>query len=115
MPEGISTELESGVVAKDGSNVTRSAKNPNDSQRAGLGVVDHDVVRASRDCPESNRTARQTFPHVPAQWPVGQKSAGLVDSRFNAISGLRAVLGDVIPDFDQIIFRLRGEAVEAHP
>lgn len=115
MPEGLSTELQLGLVAKDGSNVTRSAKNSDDFQRAGLEVVNHDVVRISLHCPESNWAARQIFPHVPAQRPVGQKSAGLVNGGFNAISRLYAVLGDVIPDFDQIIFCLRCEAVEAHP
>ena len=100
---------------EDGSNITQSLKDSDDFERLGLGVVNHDVVRILLNRPESKREIRQILAEVPAKWSFGQESTGLVDGRLNAIGGLYALLGDIAPDFEEIIFRLRSEAVEVHP
>jgi hypothetical protein len=95
-------------------NVAHALKDPNNAQRTGLGIVDHDVLRVALNRPESKRKVCQIFAHMPAQRPFGQKRTRLVEGRLNPIGRLYAVAGDVIPNFEQITFRLRCEAVEAH-
>ena len=103
------------LFAEDGSDISHPLKNSDDFQGARLRFVHHDVIRVALNCPKPKRKVRQIFPDVPAERSFSQKFARLVNARLNAVGGLHAVLGDVTPNFEEIIFRLRCEAVEAHP
>jgi hypothetical protein len=103
------------IPAEDGSKISHALKDPDDFQGVRPRIVHHDVLWVTLHSPEPKRKIRQIFPDVPAQRSAGEKFTRLLDGRLNAVGSLHAVLGDVTPDFKEVIFRLRREAVEAHP
>lgn len=102
------------IASKDCSNISHPLNDSDDLQRAGLGIIDHDVVPVAANRPEAKRKAGQVFANVPPHGTLCQKSTRFVNGRSNSVGSLHAVLGDVIPNFDEIVCRLRSEAVGAH-
>lgn len=99
------------ALTQNRSQVPHSLKNSDDFQRTRLRIVDDDVVRVAANRPKAKRPIRQIRADVTAQGPVRQESASLVDGRFDPVSGLYAVLCNVVPDFKKVGSRLWSEAV----
>src|SRR5579875_141771 len=103
------------IAGQDGWNISHALKDSDDLQRTGLRIVDHNVVRVATHRPESKWATRQIFAKVPPEWALREEGACLINGRLHPVRGSYAVPSNVGPDFNEIICRLRSEAVEAHP
>src|SRR5487761_656365 len=81
----------------------------------GPGIVHNDIFRVGLNHPESQREFGQILADVAAKRPFCQKGASLVNGLLNAIGSIYTITRDVIPDFKEVVRRLRSEAIEIHP
>src|SRR6266704_2523081 len=64
--------------------------------------------------PEAQRQGSQVFTNTAGERSIRQEATSDVDRLFNAIGCFQIVACDVAPDFEKIVYSLRGELVTAH-